>query len=92
MISRLKWEALLSLDFILFEPIIIIIAIIIIRSVLDNFNYKPYYKPIITDRTIHNNRPDIVTHYKAIKEAHSIDVAIPIVTAPSPRTSRSMEA
>jgi hypothetical protein len=32
---------------------------------------------IISDRTTHNNRPDIVTLDKTIKEAHFIYVAIP---------------
>jgi predicted methyltransferase MtxX (methanogen marker protein 4) len=34
-------------------------------------------RSIITDRTIHNNRPDIVVLDKTITEAYSIDVAIP---------------
>jgi hypothetical protein len=42
---------------------------------------NPIYKPcrersIITDRTIHNNKPDIVLLDETIKEAHLIDVAI----------------
>jgi len=32
---------------------------------------------ITTDRTIYNNRPDIVMFDKTIKAAHSVDVAIP---------------
>jgi hypothetical protein len=48
------------------------------QSVLENSNYKLYYDmSIITLRTIHNNRPDIVIVDKTIKEAHLIDIAIP---------------
>jgi hypothetical protein len=34
-------------------------------------------RSVITDRTIHNNSPDRVIFDKTIKEAHSIDAAIP---------------
>jgi hypothetical protein len=41
-------------------------------------NYKLYYnRSIITNQTIHNNRPDKVMFDKTIKEAYLIDVAIP---------------
>ena len=44
---------------------------------LENSNYKLYNdRPIITDRSIHNNRLDIVLLDKTIKEAYLIDVAI----------------
>jgi hypothetical protein len=46
--------------------------------VLENCSYKLYYdRPIISDRTVHNNRPDRVIRDKTIKEAYLIDVAIP---------------
>jgi hypothetical protein len=32
---------------------------------------------IINDRTVHNHRPDTVTLDKTVKQAHSVDVAIP---------------
>jgi hypothetical protein len=47
------------------------------QSVLENSHYKLYYgRFIITDRTIHNNRPDIVILDKTIKEACLMDGAI----------------
>jgi hypothetical protein len=64
--------------------IIIIIIIIIInqmdhqcsvinmthKSVLQDTNYKPYQdRSVITDRTVHNNRSDIVVLGKTTKEA-----------------------
>ena len=35
------------------------------QSVSENTRYKPYYdRPITTDRTTHNNRPDIVQNHQ----------------------------
>jgi hypothetical protein len=46
-----------------------------------NLCYRPhklyYDRSITTDRTVHDNRPDIVALDKAIKEAHLIDAAVP---------------
>jgi len=50
------------------------------QSVVENSSYtsKPCReRSIITDRTIHNNKPDIVLLDETIKEAYLIDVAIP---------------
>ena len=48
------------------------------QSVLENTSYKLYYdRSIISDLTIHSNRPDIVTLDKTIKEIYSIHVALP---------------
>jgi hypothetical protein len=48
------------------------------QSVLENSSCKLYCdRPIITARTIHNNRPNIVILEKTIKEAYLLDVAIP---------------
>ena len=41
------------------------------QSVSENSRYKPYYdRPIITDRSIANNRPDVVVFDKTIKETY----------------------
>jgi len=41
------------------------------RSVSEKCRYKPYYdRPIITGRTIDNNRPDVVVFDKTVKEAY----------------------
>jgi hypothetical protein len=46
------------------------------QAVLQNSSYKLYYdRPIITDRTIHRNRPNTVMLDKTIKAAHSVDAA-----------------
>jgi hypothetical protein len=46
--------------------------------VLENSKYKLYNdRSIITDQTIHNNRPGIVILDKTIKAAYLIDVTIP---------------
>ena len=48
------------------------------QSVLQNATYKLYYdRFIITDRTVHNNKPDIIILHTSTKAASSIDVAIP---------------
>jgi hypothetical protein len=48
------------------------------QSIIGNSNYNLYYRrSIITDRTIHNNRPDIIILDNTIKEAYLIDVALP---------------
>ena len=48
------------------------------QSALHNSNYQLYSdRSMITDRTIHNSRPDIVTLDKTIKAEHLINVAIP---------------
>jgi hypothetical protein len=49
-----------------------------LRSVLQNARYALCHdRPIITDRTVRNCRLDRVTLDKAIKQVHSIDVAMP---------------
>jgi len=51
--------------------------------VLEKSNYKLYYDGSkITDRTIHNNRLDVVVIKVTIKEAHLADVAIPNANKP----------
>jgi hypothetical protein len=46
--------------------------------VSESSRFKPYYdRPIITDRTTHNNIPHVVVFDNTIKEAYLIDVAIP---------------
>lgn len=46
--------------------------------VLENNNTKIYWdRTIITDRTIHHNRPDIIMVKKEEKSAYIIDIAIP---------------
>lgn len=48
------------------------------EPVLENAEYKLYYdRSIITDRTVHENRPDIVLQNKTSKETYIIDVAVP---------------
>lgn len=48
------------------------------ESVMENQNCKLYYdRAIITDRTVHHNRPDIVFHNKHTKEVYLIDIAVP---------------
>ena len=49
-----------------------------LQSMLENCNNKLYYgRSVTTDRTVRNNRPDIVMLHKTAKEAHSVDAAIP---------------
>jgi hypothetical protein len=47
--------------------------------VVENSSYKPFReRSIMTDRTIHNNKPDIVLLEEPIKEAYlTTDAAIP---------------
>jgi len=53
------------------------------QSVLEKLNYKLYYdRSNITDRTIHNNRPNVVVLKLTIKEAYLADVAIPNANKP----------
>jgi hypothetical protein len=47
------------------------------KLILENSTYKLYNDSSIIDWTIHNNKADIVICNKTIKEAQSIDVAIP---------------
>lgn len=48
------------------------------KPVLENANYKIYYdRAILTDKTIHHNRPDITFIDKANKHTYLIDIAIP---------------
>jgi len=48
------------------------------QSVAENSSYKPCReRSRITDRTIHNNKPDTVLLDDTIKEAYLIDLAIP---------------
>ena len=48
-------------------------------------------RSITTDQTVHNNRPDVVTLDKTIKEAYLIAIpAVTASTAPSPRSSRNI--
>ena len=48
------------------------------QYLLENCNRKMYYGMSVTsDRTVHSNRPDIIMLGKTIKEAHSVDTAIP---------------
>ena len=45
---------------------------------LENTNYKIYWdRTIITDKTIHFNRPDITVHDKTNNTVYLIDVALP---------------
>ena len=47
-------------------------------NVLESTNFKLYYdRSIITDRTIHNNRPDIVLKDQLTKTTYLIDIAVP---------------
>jgi hypothetical protein len=68
------------------EIIIIIIIIIIIK-----YSKLYYDRSVTTDLTVHNNRPDIITLEKTIKEASLIGAAIPnsqTFAAPPQRSSR----
>ena len=48
------------------------------QAVLDNQNYKLYYdRAVITDQTIHHNRPDIILMDKKSKHTYLIDIAVP---------------
>jgi hypothetical protein len=48
------------------------------QAVLDNQHYKLYYdRAVITDQTIHHNRPDIILTDKKNKHTYIIDVAVP---------------
>jgi len=48
------------------------------QSVFQNATYNMYYdRFIITDRSVHNNKPDIITLHTTTTAAHSTDVAIP---------------
>ena len=53
------------------------------QSVLEKSNYKLYYDRFkITDRVIHNNRPDVVVLKVTIKQAYLADVGIPNANKP----------
>ena len=46
--------------------------------VLESTNHKMYFdRAILTDKTVHNNRPDITLIDKENKIVHIIDIAIP---------------
>ena len=48
------------------------------QSVIDTAEYKLYWdRTIITDRTVHHNRPDLTLHIKKLKTVYLIDIAIP---------------
>lgn len=48
------------------------------KAVMESVDYKLYYdRTIITDKTIHNNRPDITFVNKKAKTAFLIDIAVP---------------
>lgn len=48
------------------------------ETILENRNYKIYWdRTIVTDKTIHFNRPDITVHDKINKTVYLIDIAIP---------------
>ena len=48
------------------------------QTVLESQYYKIYWdRTIITDKTIHHNRPDITVHNKRDKTVFLIDIAIP---------------
>ncbi|KAG6462064.1 hypothetical protein O3G_MSEX013040 [Manduca sexta] len=48
------------------------------KPVLENTNYRMYFdRAILTDKTIHNNRPDITLIDKVKKEIYIIDIAVP---------------
>lgn len=48
------------------------------ETILENRNHKIYWdRTIITDKTIHYNRPDITLHDKTNKTVYLIDIAIP---------------
>lgn len=47
------------------------------NTVLENTQYKLYWdRTIITDKTIHFNRPDITVFHKPTKSAYLIDIAV----------------
>ncbi|KAL1448377.1 hypothetical protein WDU94_008928 [Cyamophila willieti] len=47
-------------------------------AVLESTRYTVYYdRSVITDRTVSNNRPDIIVHDKQQKSAFLVDIAIP---------------
>jgi hypothetical protein len=48
-----------------------------LQFILEDSIYKLYNDRSITDWTIHNNRADIAICNKTIKEAQSINIAIP---------------
>jgi hypothetical protein len=48
------------------------------NTILENETIKPYWdRSLITDKTIHNNRPDITLIDKLSKTVYFIDIAIP---------------
>ena len=48
------------------------------QSELQNATYSMYYdRSIITDRTVHNNKPDIIILHTTTTAAYSTEVAIP---------------
>jgi len=50
------------------------------------------HRSIKSDQTVHNNRSDVVTLDKTIKEAYLIAISAVIAfTAPSPRSSRNIQ-
>jgi hypothetical protein len=58
--------------------IIVIIIIIIITNVLENENFKLYWnRSILTDKTMHFNRPNITFMNKKTKNNVLIDIAFP---------------
>jgi hypothetical protein len=66
------------------------------QCLLENADYELYHdRPVITDRTIHSNRPDIVVLDKTIREAYLMGVATPKVrafTEASPKSFRRMQS
>ena len=49
-----------------------------LQSVLEKSNYKLYYiRSIMTDRTVHNDKPHTVICARTIKKPYLIDTAIP---------------
>lgn len=48
------------------------------ENVIENDQYKLYYdRTILTDRTVHNNRPDITFVDKQNRQTFLIDIAVP---------------
>lgn len=48
------------------------------QIVLENTSHKLYYnRSILTDRTVHDNRSDIILQDKIHKTTYLIDIAIP---------------
>ena len=48
------------------------------QTILESTDYKLYWdRTILTDKTVHFNRPDIVLHDKLQKTVFLIDIAIP---------------